>query len=87
MEAEPIPRDTGTQQVWSAPKGTFREGRIAILLAGAKKDEAANPNEVCAMRAGGGCGSFIGRDSFQREGTAALRFVECEIHNHREETP
>jgi class I fructose-bisphosphate aldolase len=86
LEEQHISRDTRTERVWDVLQSTFSARRIVVILAGAKMDDAAIPNEVCAMRAGGGFGSIIGRNSSQRDRTAALSLLDHMIPVHKGET-
>jgi len=58
-------------------QSAFNGQRIVIFSGGAKKDEdEAFYSEVRAIRDGGGFGSIIGRNSFQRPKDQALRFLQ-----------
>ncbi|MGE5263041.1 MAG: fructose-bisphosphate aldolase, partial [Acidobacteriota bacterium] len=49
--------------------------RIVIFSGGAAKDESAIFEEIRGIRDGGGFGSIIGRNSFQRPKAQALEFL------------
>ena len=86
-EENHIPRGTLTERVRHVVQSTFNGKRIVIFSGGAKTDDAAIFDEVRAIRAGGGIGSIIGRNSFQRERTAALNLLDQMIRIYRGETP
>lgn len=75
-EAQHIPRATAAERVRHVMQSAFNGRRIVIFSGGAKTGDAALLDEVRAIRAGGGFGSIIGRNSFQRERTAALGLLD-----------
>lgn len=72
-----IPRATLAERVRHVVQSTFDGRRIIIFSGGAL---VADDNEILeearAIREGGGFGSIIGRNTFQRERTAALRLLD-----------
>jgi len=56
-------------------QSAFDGRRIVIFSGGAREDEAAIFERVRAIRDGGGFGSIIGRNSFQRPRAEALAFL------------
>jgi fructose-bisphosphate aldolase, class I len=82
-----ISRDTLTERVQHVLQSTFNGRRIVIFSGGAKTDDAAILDEVRAIRAGGGFGSIIGRNSFQRDRAAALSLLDQMINIYKGETP
>ncbi len=56
-------------------QSAFKGRRILIFSGGEAKDTAAIFEEVRAIRDGGGFGSIIGRNSFQRPRSEALDFL------------
>jgi class I fructose-bisphosphate aldolase len=86
-EEQHIPRETLTERVRHVVQSTFNGRRIVIFSGGAKTDDTAILDEVRAIRAGGGFGSIIGRNSFQRDRTAALRLLDQIIRIYSGETP
>ena len=86
-EEEHIARDTPTDRVRHVVQSAFNGRRIVIFSGGAKTEEATILDEVRAIRAGGGFGSIIGRNSFQRDRTAALQLLDQMIRIYRGETP
>jgi class I fructose-bisphosphate aldolase len=86
-EEQHIPRDTLTERVRHVLQSTFNGRRIVIFSGGAKTDDATILDEVRAIRAGGGFGSIIGRNSFQRERFAALDLLDYMIRIYKGEMP
>jgi len=56
-------------------QSAFNGRRIVIFSGGEAKETAAIFDEVRAIRDGGGFGSIIGRNSFQRPKSEALDFL------------
>ena len=54
----------------------FDGRRVVIFSGGAKSDEKSFFEEVRAIRDGGGFGSIIGRNSFQRPKADAIKFLQ-----------
>lgn len=75
-EEQQIPRSTLTQRVQHVVQSAFNGRRIVIFSGGSKTEDATILDEVRAIRAGGGFGSIIGRNSFQRERSAALSLLD-----------
>lgn len=75
-EAQQVPRETLADRVRHVVQSTFNGRRIVIFSGGAKKDDAAILEEAHAIRDGGGFGSIIGRNVFQRDKAAALRLLD-----------
>jgi class I fructose-bisphosphate aldolase len=72
-----IPRDTIADRVRHVVQSAFNGRRVVIFSGGAKKDdEQAVLDEVRGVRDGGGFGSIIGRNVFQRERSDALRLLD-----------
>ena len=65
-EAQNIPRATLTQRVSHIVQSCFGGRRIVVFSGGAKKGEDALYEEAKAIRDGGGNGSIVGRNAFQR---------------------
>lgn len=74
-ERYPIPTHTLADRVRHVVQSTFNGRRIVIFSGGAKETDEAVFNEVRAIRDGGGFGSIIGRNSFQRERSEALNLL------------
>ena len=79
-EEQKIPRETLTERVRHVMQSTFNSRRIVLFSGGAKTDDATIYDEVQAIHAGGGTGSIIGRNSFQRDRAAALKLLDNMIH-------
>jgi class I fructose-bisphosphate aldolase len=72
-----IPRDTVADRVRHVVQGAFNGRRIVIFSGGAKKDDPnAIFDSVRGIRDGGGFGSIIGRNVFQREKDDALKLLD-----------
>ena len=75
-ESKHVPIKTLTERVRHVVQTTFDGRRIVIFSGGAtKEDEKAILEEVRAIRDGGGFGSIIGRNSFQRTREDALQLL------------
>ena len=76
-EEQAIPRDTVADRVRHVVQSAFNGRRIVIFSGGAKKDD---PNaifqSVRGIRDGGGFGSIIGRNVFQRQREDALELLD-----------
>jgi class I fructose-bisphosphate aldolase len=76
-EAQQVPRGTIAERVRHVVQSAFNGRRLVIFSGGAKKeDEQALFDEVRGIRDGGGFGSIIGRNVFQREKSDALRLLD-----------
>jgi class I fructose-bisphosphate aldolase len=85
-EAYQIPRDTVADRVRHVVQSAFDGRRVVIFSGGAKKDdEQALFDEIRGVRDGGGFGSIIGRNVFQREKADALRLLDRIIAIYRGE--
>jgi class I fructose-bisphosphate aldolase len=72
-----IPRETIADRVRHVVQSAFDGRRVVIFSGGAKKDdEQAVFDEIRGVRDGGGFGSIIGRNVFQRERSDALRLLD-----------
>ncbi|MFO0972109.1 MAG: class I fructose-bisphosphate aldolase [Phycisphaerae bacterium] len=75
-EKEKIPIGTMTERVRHMMQCAFAGRRIVVFSGGAKKEsEEALFDEARAIRDGGGNGSIIGRNSFQRKKADALKML------------
>lgn len=70
-----IPTSTLADRIRHVVQSAFDGHRIVIFSGGAAKDDAAMFDEVRGIRDGGGFGSIIGRNSFQRPKPQALEFL------------
>ncbi|HET7841694.1 MAG TPA: class I fructose-bisphosphate aldolase [Terriglobia bacterium] len=76
-EKAAVPSATLAERVRHVIQSAFDGHRIVIFSGGAKKEnDEAVFDEIRAIRDGGGFGSIIGRNSFQRPKEHALRFLE-----------
>jgi class I fructose-bisphosphate aldolase len=76
-EKERIPIETLTQRVQHVMQCAFGGRRIVVFSGGAKKDDPnAVYDEARAIRDGGGHGSIIGRNTFQRKREEALEMLD-----------
>ena len=72
-----VPRATLAERVKHVVQSAFDGHRIVIFSGGPKKDnDEAVFDEARAIRDGGGFGSIIGRNSFQRPKEHAVTFLE-----------
>jgi class I fructose-bisphosphate aldolase len=75
-EAEGIPIASQAQRVRHVVQCAFAGRRIVIFSGGAANfDDAALMEEIRAIHAGGGFGSILGRNSFQRPRDRALKML------------
>jgi class I fructose-bisphosphate aldolase len=71
-----IPISTMAERVHNVVQSAFNGRRIVIFSGGATASDDQVFTEVRAIRDGGGFGSIIGRNSFQRKKPDALRFLD-----------
>src|SRR5262249_56236348 len=74
-EKERIPVGTLAERIRHVVQSAFNGRRIVIFSGGEAKETSAIFDEVRAIRDGGGFGSIIGRNSFQRPKDEALKFL------------
>src|SRR5688500_6314494 len=74
-ESTQVPSSTLTERVRHVVQATFNGRRIVIFSGGAAAKDDQVFDEVRAIRDGGGFGSIIGRNSFQRRKPDALKFL------------
>jgi len=86
-EAHNIPRSTLAQRVAHVVQSCFGGRRIVVFSGGGKKGEESLFEEAKAIRDGGGNGSIIGRNSFQRAQPEALALLGklIDIYKGKEE--
>lgn len=76
-ESKNIPRETQAERVSHVIQSAFNGRRIVIFSGGAKKeDDNAIFDEMRAIRDGGGFGSIMGRNVFQRSKADALKLLD-----------
>ena len=78
-EREGIPASSLAERVRHVVQATFDGRRIVIFSGGAADQDQAVFDQVRAIREGGGFGSIIGRNSFQRRRDEAVRFLSTVI--------
>lgn len=85
-EQAQVPIATLSDRVRHVVQCAFNGRRIVIFSGGATEAEDVLLNEIRAIHAGGGFGSIIGRNSFQRSKPDALRLLNAimEIYNQEE---
>ncbi|HVA67931.1 MAG TPA: class I fructose-bisphosphate aldolase [Candidatus Binataceae bacterium] len=74
-EQTKIPLEPLAERVRHVIQSCFNGRRIVIFSGGAKSTDETLINEVRAIKAGGGFGSIIGRNSFQRPKPEALKLL------------
>jgi len=72
-----IPIKTLKERVRHIVQSAFHGRRVVIFSGGPREEDEAVFNEARAIRDGGGFGSIIGRNSFQRPKPDALRFLRA----------
>lgn len=80
---EKIPKDTLKERVSHVIQSAFDGRRIVIFSGGAKETDEKIEEEIRAIRDGGGFGSIIGRNSFQRDRESALKLLNRLIQIYR----
>ena len=75
-EKSKIPIGTLAERIRHVVQSAFDGRRIVIFSGGEAKETEAIFNEVRAIRDGGGFGSIIGRNSFQRPREEAVKFLQ-----------
>jgi class I fructose-bisphosphate aldolase len=75
-EKEHIPIKTAAERVKHVVQSSFDGRRIVIFSGGAKKGEDAVYEDAKAIRDGGGFGSIIGRNAFQRPRSEAVSMLK-----------
>ena len=78
-----VPIATLTDRIRLVLKAALGGRRIVVFSGGAKKDDAGIIEEAKAIKAGGGNGSIIGRNSFQRSKEDALKLLGQLIEVYR----
>jgi len=79
-----IPRATATERVRHVVQSALNGRRIVLFSGGPKEADEALFAQAHAIRDGGGFGSIIGRNSFQRDKTAALRLLDEIVRIYQE---
>lgn len=84
-EAQHIPKETLAERVRHVVQSAFNGKRIVIFSGGAKESDDNLFTDARAIRDGGGFGSIMGRNSFQRERGAALKLLDQLIRIYKGE--
>ena len=74
-ESAKVPIGTASERVRHVIQSSFNGRRIVIFSGGSKQEDESFFNDARAIRDGGGFGSIIGRNSFQRSKPEALKFL------------
>jgi fructose-bisphosphate aldolase, class I len=77
-----VPIATIAERVRHVVQSAFDGKRIVIFSGGAAKEDQAVFDEIRGIRDGGGFGSIIGRNSFQRKREDALAFLDTVMRIH-----
>lgn len=75
-EKHDVPRKTQAERVKHVVQSCFNGKRIVVFSGGAAKGEDAIYDDARAIRDGGGNGSIIGRNTFQRSREEALKMLD-----------
>src|SRR5881296_1408180 len=86
-EAEQVPIKTLAERISHVVQSAFAGRRIVIFSGGAKTEDKTFFEEVHAIRDGGGFGSIIGRNSFQRPKAEAIKFLRTVMGIYAGEIP
>jgi class I fructose-bisphosphate aldolase len=86
-DAEQVPIKTLAERVRHVVQSAFDGRRIVIFSGGPKSDDKTVFEEVRAIRDGGGFGSIIGRNSFQRPKAEAIAFLQTIMGIYAGEIP
>jgi len=86
-EKERIQIGTLADRVRHVVQCTFNRRRIVIFSGGPAEADEALLDEIRAIRDGGGFGSIIGRNSFQRRKADALRLLDTVMKIYAGESP
>jgi class I fructose-bisphosphate aldolase len=81
-ESEDIPIGTQADRVRHVIQSAFNGRRIVIFSGGSKQGDEPFFDDIRAIRDGGGFGSIIGRNSFQRPRDDAIKFLHTVMDIH-----
>jgi class I fructose-bisphosphate aldolase len=84
-EKEKIPVGTLAERIAHVVQSCFNGRRIVVFSGGAAKDLNGILEEVRGIRDGGGTGSIIGRNTFQRPREEALKMLDQIIRIYKGE--
>jgi class I fructose-bisphosphate aldolase len=86
-EKEKIPTESLTDRIRHVVQCTFNGRRIVIFSGGPAESDDAVLGEIRGIRDGGGFGSIIGRNSFQRKKADALKLLDAVVKIYLGQTP
>lgn len=75
-ESQSIPRATVTERVRHVVQCAFNGKRMVIFSGGSKTNQETFYEDIRGIREGGGFGSIVGRNSFQRSREDGIRFLK-----------
>jgi len=78
-EGNDIPRATLTERVSHIIQSSFNGRRLVVFSGGDAKDTNSLLDEIRGIRDGGGAGSIIGRNTFQRPKEDAMQLLDTII--------
>lgn len=81
-EAQDVPIGTLADRVAHVVQSAFNGKRIVIFSGGSKQGDEPFYDDIRAIRQGGGFGSIIGRNSFQRPRDEAIKFLHTVMDIH-----
>ena len=79
-----IPRATAAERVRHVVQSALNGRRIVLFSGGPRENDEALLAEAHAIREGGGFGSIVGRNSFQRDKAAALGLLDQMVHIYQD---
>lgn len=84
-DAQHIPINTLKERVQHVVQSAFNGKRIVIFSGGAKESDQTLFEDARGIRDGGGFGSIMGRNSFQRDRASALKLLDQLIRIYKNE--
>jgi fructose-bisphosphate aldolase, class I len=81
-----IPVATLTERIRHVMQAVFNGRRLVVFSGGVSKDEQSIYDQVQAIKDGGGSGSIIGRNTFQRPREEALKMLDNIINIYSEKS-
>jgi class I fructose-bisphosphate aldolase len=75
-QAQNIPIDTMADRIRHIVQSCFNGRRLVVFSGGESKDLEGLYNEIREIRDGGGTGSIIGRNTFQRPREEAMKMLD-----------
>lgn len=71
-----VPQDTLAQRIAHVIQASFNGKRVVVFSGGGSKDADSLVDEIGQINQGGGFGSIVGRNSFQREKSEAIALLD-----------